>query len=52
MLDVDSYLVGNKSHVDAFSISMLEEYIEVEHLWMLRLKGSLQHMLVDHKRKF
>lgn len=48
MLDVDSYLVGNGSHCDAFCFSMLEEYIEVDHLWTLRVKA--EHMLVDHKR--
>lgn len=50
MIDSDSYLIGNKNHVDAFAISLLDEYMEADHLWTLKLKFPILHLLVDSRR--
>lgn len=50
VIDSDSYLIGNKNHVDAFAISLLDEYMEADHLWTLKLKFPILHLLVDSRR--
>ena len=52
MLDADSYIIGNKNQCDAFAISMMDEFIETDHLWTLKLKGTIEHMLCDARSKF
>lgn len=52
MLDADSYIIGNKNQCDAFAISMMDEFIETDHLWTLKLKGTIEHMLCDARSNF
>ena len=48
-LDSDSYLIGNRLQLDALSISIVDEYIETDHLWLLRLKSPILSLIVDDR---
>lgn len=48
-LDCDSYLIGNRLQLDAISISIVDDYIETDHLWWLRLKSPILNLIVDDR---
>ena len=50
-LEHDSYLIGNGLQLDAISISVIDDYIETEHLWSFRAGQPILKLLVDDRRK-
>mgnify|MGYP000882821624 CR=1 FL=1 len=50
LMDHETYLIGTRVQITALSMSLLDDYIEVDTLWSMTPKSPILHLQVDPKR--